>query len=231
MKISHKDLKELFKSYLEDRIPSSRAECPLPRDITACLRAESSKKKREQIIDHVFQCAFCRQEFEFVLETIREEKKLINDLSTIIKGKRHSKENKTFRLFPFRFSWLYSLILITGIVLITILLKNISEEHKYRSSEFPSVTLITSNKKTIQKKQPKFEWEYVQNSDYYILEIFDESLYPIWESDKITANHTVLSKEITNRLLEQKTYYWMVTAFLSDGRTIESRLQDFRFSE
>ena len=115
--------------------------------------------------------------------------------------------------------------------MISFLVKNISEERKYRGAESRSVMLITPNKKTTLKTQLEFEWEHVQNSDYFILEIFDESLYPIWNSDKITVNHTLLSEEITNRLLKQKTYYWMVTAFLSDGKTIESRLQGLVISD
>ena len=75
MKISHKDLKGLYRSYLEDRLPVSRAKCPSPQDFTAGLRGESSKNRRNQIIDHIFQCTYCHEEFEFILKTIREEKK------------------------------------------------------------------------------------------------------------------------------------------------------------
>jgi len=231
MKISHRDLKELYRDYLEDKPPVSRAKCPSPQDITACLRGERSKNRRNRIIDHIFQCAYCHEEFEFALEIIREEEKFIHDLSTIIKENNHGKKNKFFQLYPFRPAWIYGFIFIIGVVLISLFVHNISEERKYRGAEPQSVTLITPNKKTILKTQLEFEWKHVQNSDYFILEIFDESLYPIWKSDKITINHTLLSDEITNRLLIQKTYYWMVTAFLSDGKTIESRLQDFVISD
>ncbi|NOR11713.1 MAG: hypothetical protein GQ545_00505 [Candidatus Aminicenantes bacterium] len=232
MKISHKDLKGLYKSYLEDRLPVSRAKCPSPQDITACLRGEGLKNRRNRIIDHIFQCAYCHEEFEFILKTIREEKKFIHDLSSITKEKKHREKNKFFyQLLPLHPAWMYGLIFITGVVMISLLVKNISEERKYRGTESRSVTLITPNKKTTLKTQLEFEWKHVQNSDYFILEIFDESLYPIWKSDKITVNHTLLSEEITNRLLKQKTYYWMVTAFLSDGKTIESRLQDLVISD
>ncbi|MGB3862991.1 MAG: hypothetical protein WBF32_04890 [Candidatus Aminicenantaceae bacterium] len=231
MKISHRDLKELYRDYLKDKPPVSRAECPSPQDITDCLRGESSKNRRNRIIDHIFQCAYCHEEFEFALEIIREEEKFIDDLSTIIKENNHGKKKKYFQLHPFRPAWIYGFIFIIGVVLISLFVHNISEEHKYRGAESYSVTLITPNKKTVLKTQLEFEWKHVQNLDYFILEIFDESLYPIWKSDKITINHTLLSDEITNRLLKQKTFYWMVTAFLSDGKTIESRLQDFVISD
>ena len=231
MKISHRDLKELYRDYLEDKPPVSRAKCPSTQDIADCLRGESSKNRRNQIIDHIFQCASCHEEFEFALEIIREEEKFIHDLSTIIKEKNHGKKNKFFQFQPFHPAWIYGFIFIMGVVLISLFVHNISEERTYRGAESHSVTLITPNKKTILITQLEFEWKHVLNSDYFILEIFDESLYPIWKSDKITINHTLLSEEITNRLLKQKTYYWMVTAFLSDGKTIESRLQDFVISD
>jgi hypothetical protein len=231
MKISRKNLLELYMDYLEDKPPVSRSKCPSPRDITVCLRGGSSKSKRNQIIDHIFQCVYCQEEFELILEILREEKRFINDLSTIIQEKTQRKENKFFKFHTFRPAWIYGFVFVIGAVLISLFVHNISEERKYRGTETHSVTLITPNKYAILKKHLKFEWKHVQNSDYYILEIFDDSLYPIWTSEKITVNHTSLSKEITNRLLKQKTYYWMVTAFLSDGKTIESRLQGLVISD
>jgi hypothetical protein len=227
MKISHKDINELYKKYLEDKIPISRAKCPSPEEIAVCLRGEGSNKRRDQIIDHIFSCVFCYEEFEFALGTIREEGKFIHDLETIIQKGKYKKETKFSQFFPVRLSWLYSLVLITGVVLITLLVKNLTEEHKYRGAESKSVMLISPTKKTTLKAQIEFEWIDVQNSEYYIVEIFDESLYPIWKSNKITANSTLLSEEISSRFLLPKTYYWMVTAFLLDGKTIESRLKDF----
>jgi hypothetical protein len=231
MKINNKDIKELYRSYLEEKLPVSRTQCPSPQDITACLRGESSRKRRYQIIDHVLQCSYCHKEYEFALETIREERKFIHELGSIIQENRNKKEKKLIYLFTFRPSWLYTLILIAGVVLITLLVKNITEEHKYRGSEAPSIILINPNKKTNQKAQLKFEWEDIRISDYYIIEIFDESLYPIWTSEKITTNNTLLSEEITNKFLKNKTYFWMVTAFLSDGKKIESQLQEFMISD
>lgn len=231
MKVSHKDLKGLYRSYLEDRLPVSRSKCPSPQDIIECLRAESSIKRKNSILDHIFSCAYCHDEFEFALETIREEEKFIHDLSTIIQKKRRRIENKYVQFHQFRPAWIFGFIFIIGVALISLFLHNISEERKYRGAQPHSVTLVTPNENTILKPLFEFEWKHIQNSEYYILEIFDESLYPTWRSDKITVNHILLSREITNRLLKQKTYYWMVTAFLPDGKTIESRLQDFVISD
>jgi hypothetical protein len=129
MKISHKDLEGLYKSYLEDRLPVSRAKCPSPQDITACLRGEGLKNRRNRIIDHIFQCAYCHEEFEFILKTIREEKKFIHDLSSITKEKKLREKNKFFyQLLPLHPAWMYGLIFITGVVMISLLVKNISEE-------------------------------------------------------------------------------------------------------
>jgi hypothetical protein len=231
MKINRKDLKELYMDYLEDKSPVSKVKCPSSQDIAACLRGERSRNKKNQIIDHIFQCDYCHEEFELILESIREEKKFIHYLNTIIKEKKQRKWKKSYKLHKFRPAWIYGFIFVVGVILISVFVYNISEERQYRGAESHSVTLIAPNKKVSLEKQLEFKWNHVQNSDYYILEIFDESLYPIWESDKIKRDHTSLSEEITVKFLKQKTYYWMVTAFLSDGKTIESRLQDFAISD
>lgn len=231
MKISPKDLKDLYRDYLEDEPTISRTKCPSSRDITACIRGERSKNRRHQIIDHIFQCSCCHEEFELILKIIREENRFIHTISTAIQEKSHRKKNKFFQHPPFRPAWIYGFLFIIGVVLISLFVNNISKERKYRSAESHSVTLVAPNNKTTLETPLEFEWKHVQNSDYYILEIFDESLYPIWVSDKIAIDHTFLSEEIANKLLKQKTYYWMVTAYFSDGKAIESRLQEFMISD
>jgi hypothetical protein len=80
MKISPKDLKDLYRDYLEDEPTISRTKCPSSRDITACIRGERSKNRRHQIIDHIFQCSCCHEEFELILKIIREENRFIHTL-------------------------------------------------------------------------------------------------------------------------------------------------------
>jgi hypothetical protein len=232
MKIKHNSLKKLYKGYLEDQFLGSRDKCPSPQDFIAHLRDACSKKKKNQIIDHVTQCPECLEELKFVLKTIREEEKFISDLKDLIPENKQSKKNKYYpQLISFRPLWIYGLIIISGAVLISHLVRNISQQEKYRGNVARSVTLISPTHKTEQKTQMGFKWEDVQESDYFILEIFDESLYPVWTSDKIKENYARLSEEITGILIKDKIYYWMVTAFLSDGKTIESRLQEFFISD
>jgi hypothetical protein len=220
-------LKELYKAYAEDTASVSRAKCPSPHIITACIRGDLSRKKRNQIIDHVFQCALCHEEFALILEILREEKKFIDDLSPIIQEKKQAKEKKFLRFPSLRPAWIYGFVFVSGAVLISIFIHNISEEYKYRGTDSHTFNLITPNKKVNLEKQLEFEWNQVNSADYYILEIFDESLSPIWESGHIKGNRLALSREFTKRLFIQKTYYWMVTAFLSDGKATESHLQNF----
>jgi len=232
MKIKHNSLKKLYKNYLEDRSHGSRDRCPSPQDFIVYLRDECSKKQKNQIIDHITQCPECLEELNFALKTIREEKKLMSDLKDLIPENKQNNKNKFYpQLISFRPVWIYALIIITGVVLISYLVRNNSEQEKYRGNEAQSLKLISPTHKNEQKTQMGFEWEDVHDSDYFILEIFDESLYPVWTSDKIKENHATLSDEITAMLIKEKPYYWMVTAFLSDGKTIESQLQEFYISE
>lgn len=232
MKINHKDLKRLYRNYLDDIQPISRANCPSPKDILDCLRNKYSKKKKNLILEHIVQCSYCYEEFKFVQETVRAEEKFIIDLQGLCPEKKQRRKNKFYlQAISFRPVWIYGLILITGAVLVSLLVRNISEEQKYRGNETHAVTLISPTAKTEQKAQLEFKWKDVHKSEYFILEIFDETLYPVWTSDRIKENQVILSKETTDILSKQKPYYWMVTAHLSDGKTIESRLQGFFVSD
>lgn len=232
MKINHKELERLYKDFLEDIQPITRSECPLPQDFIDYVRNECSTKKKNLIIDHVAQCIYCFEEFKFVLEIVREEEKFINDLQDLIPKRKQRVKNK-FRLYTisFRPIWIYGLIFIMGAVLISLLVRNISKEQKYRGNETHEVTLISPKVTTEQKTRLEFKWKEVNKSDYFILEIFDEALHPVWISDKIKVNQITLSEEISDMLSKHKTYYWMVTAYLSDAKTIESRLQEFSISD
>ena len=82
-------------------------------------------------------------------------------------------------------------------------------------------------KRKYQKSLLKFRWVEIKDSDYYIVELYDETLLPIWRSEKIFNNEIDLPKQILDRLVKNKKYFWMLTAYFPDGKKIESRLEYF----
>ncbi|MCK4264030.1 MAG: hypothetical protein KAX27_03720, partial [Candidatus Aminicenantes bacterium] len=105
------------------------------------------------------------------------------------------------------------------------------EKREYRGANQAKIILIEPINKKYSKFLLTFKWKKIENSDYYILEIFDKTLYPVWESKKIFKTRVVLPDEISSKLIKNNRYFWMVTAFLSDGSKTESIIKEFKVTE
>jgi len=240
MKIKHNDLKKLYKAYIMDHIPQSRKDCPHPKEIINFFRLKLSENKKIKLIDHITTCCYCAQEFDFILQTLREQEKLNEEIANLLRSKNFKKElekrlkrdvpklAKLKRIFFPVLSWKYILpFLMAAIIISVFIIFQKPEEIGYRDEYIPQINLIEPINGKYIKFSSVFKWTEIKNSAYYILEIFDETLYPVWESDKILKNHLILPKEEAKKLIKNKSYFWMVTAFLSDGKKIESNLEEF----
>lgn len=244
MKIKHKDLQKLYRSYIVENTPLSRKNCPSIKEITFFFKPKTSEKKKTKIIDHVTNCYYCAQEFEFILHTLRCEKELNEEIGNLLHIKdnrnaknRKAKENatnlkKVQKLFFPKFYWKYAWFLIGATIVISalIIIHN-SEKREYRGINLNRVHLIKPINGTHSKSLLEFKWTEIKDSDYYILELFDETLFPIWKSNKIIKNQVILPNKIAKSLTENKTYFWMVTAFLLSGRKIESDIEAFKVKD
>ena len=72
-----------------------------------------------------------------------------------------------------------------------------------------------------------FRWQGRPASDYYVVELFDDALLPIWTSDKIRELQISIPSEVSSALKPGRSYYWMVTAFFQSSKTEESYLGRF----
>lgn len=226
MKINHKELESLYQSSIANRTGPSRKNCPSPEELLEALRSPSSSQKKDQIVDHLSQCSHCAREFQFILQSLRYERELKQKLSEM-----GSTPKKPFSFFSFsRFSWKYTSLVGAALLLIVVfgfLLFQNFKKQDYRGSSGPSIQLIHPVSQAI-SPPVTFRWEKTHKADYYILEIFDKTLYPFWKSKKIHSSRLVLPKDVTDRLENNKDYYWMVSSYLQDGRKVESRIQGFK---
>jgi len=222
MKINRIALMKLFRNYIATPLLLSRNRCPTPEVILRYLRAKASRRERKKITSHISRCSSCAKEVDFILRTFREENKLLQRLGAVMET---AKPNA---FFPTP-AWKYATVLIPTILLIsfaiTFLFKT-SERSQLRGKSNNYIKL----EPTINKMTPKeinFRWSEIPTSEYYVLEIFDKTLYPLWQSNKIIKNKASPPMELLNRLSRDESYFWMVTAFLPDGTKIESSLADF----
>jgi hypothetical protein len=72
-----------------------------------------------------------------------------------------------------------------------------------------------------------FRWKRQPESGYYVLELFDEALLPIWTSPKTDALQARLPDDVYSSLQIGKSYFWMVTGFSEGQKVDESPLARF----
>ena len=228
MKLNNIDLRQIFLANIEVNIPSTRKECPSPKKLLRLFRAKKSEKEKTQIIDHITSCYHCTHEFELILKTLRYEE----DMNQVVQNFLETKKRKA----PVhRVSWRF-VPLLAGISILCVIITVLVIPNRYKSLEnrafaLPQVNLLLPQEKNTLKSSLFFQWEDVKDSEYYTLELYDETLYQIWTSNNIFENKYILSKEIFPRLETNKTYFWMISAFFPNGRKMESQLKEILLTE
>jgi len=229
MKINSKDLKRIYRDFIMEKTPLSRKNCPPQENLIKFSKSKFSKKQKSKIIDHITQCSYCVQEFEFILQILKDEKNLIEEIGKVLRTEREPLTTRgKKRMFLPILSWKYVSLFVGAIIIIfTVIIFTNLEKREYRGINLKQIYLIEPVNKKYSKSSLIFKWDSVKSSEYYILELFDQTLYPVWKSQKIFKTQVVLPLEIVTQLKENKTYFWMVTAFLHQGEKIESLLEKF----
>ena len=227
-KLNNGDLRQIYLSNIKDSIPQTRKTCPTPQQLLRLFRGKKSKKEKTRIIDHITSCYHCAREFEFIIKALRYEKEMNHVAQNII-------VTKQMETSPPRFSWrLASIIAVVSLLFIIpsiSILLNSYKGQKYRASAISQLKLIQPKEKYISNSSLFFQWEHVKDSEYYTFELYDETLYQIWSSNKISNNKFMLNKDISSKLVLNKTYFWMITAFFPNGSKMESQLKEIYLTD
>ncbi|MGB8951700.1 MAG: hypothetical protein WCC06_03425 [Candidatus Aminicenantales bacterium] len=237
MKITHKELCELYKTLISEKIPPSRRKCPSLAALLKFFQPTSSRRNKAKIVEHVTHCAYCAHEFDAILEVMRGRQKLEEDLDLWLRSENAripSRSKSNAGAFLLKLSWRNVLFFIAAgfllLGLVTLFHNNLLMHFRSPNikgiQSFP-VRLIRPIDGQYPRSHLNFQWDTLPESEYSILELYDDTLALIWKSPKLHASYYSLPQEITDTLTRQKNYYWMVTVSLSDGRKIESALKKF----
>ncbi len=238
MKINLQETRMLYQSYIAESMQMNRENCPSPEILSECLRNQTSKRNKKRVIEHISHCRFCLEEFKLILEIQREEMKLFQKIDNLLNGdfEKSRTEGKRY-LFPFlQKSWNWILfatgtVLVVAVGLVLFIFNSEGLEQKFRGTNIDHIKLIQPvHKKTI-KAPIKFHWRNLENAEYYSLELFDNTLLPIWKSQKILENRIFLPRHILESLSSGKNYYWFITAFFPGDRKVESSLEQFQIKK
>jgi hypothetical protein len=228
MKIENDDIKKLYQQYVSSIIPDNRNECPSPKALIDSFEPSTSLRYKKYIIDHLTECPFCREEFELLLEL----QKYQASYTTVMSG-NSSKDNTIYKREPVctgsRVIWRYAYLLF-GLVLIYSAYLLILQRNSYLEVKRTSEQRIQLYTPALVHTFPKpliFRWQEQPTSQYYILELFDNSLFFVWTSQKIFDIHTQLPDDVLSRLHSGNYYFWMITAFSGTQKISESELLRF----
>lgn len=243
MKIDSDSLKSLLQSQSRSGQPGSRQDCPDPEKIIALLRSELPRKKAGRIIDHISRCPDCREESKFLIEVLRAEKALLEELSAWVgEAKSASPSHRTLApvLGALRqgmsmvrgWSWKAVSLAAVAFLAIVLIFSSLVFRHpeKYRAETPVRVELIEPVAARISRSALVFRWKSLASADSYTLGIFEENLKPVWKSQRITRSTLILPTEVSLRLSLNKPYFWMVTAF-AEGQEVASALGKFVLTE
>lgn len=250
MKVNDRDLQRLYQDYIRQKPILMRESCPPSKKIINFFSSKLSERQKTKIVDHITTCPECLQEFEFILQTLRYELKINQEtkdfspseekISAMRKkfNKIVADLRKRMKLFLPKFSFKYG-TLIVGVTVITafifivffkIIFFNSNRTpgiDQIRSKTTSQITLIGPLGEIDPSTSLSFKWNKLENTEYYILELFDEALILIWKSEEILKNKYILPENIFKKLGKNKPYYWIITAFSSKEKKAESPLEDF----
>jgi len=231
MKIDDESLKSMYRAHVRSNVPDSRDECPSAERMAGLLRGRASRKESTRLVDHISRCHYCAREFEFLVEARRSEKDLIQGVDQWLGRKERGGLRPP--LFS-RLSWgLASMA--AGIVLVGLFffLKFLifPAPEAYRADSQAIIELLEPIEVRISRSSLTFRWRPLPDAEYYVLEIFDEALAPVWESEKITVSQAAPPREISATLTSGRTYFWLVTAHFPEGEKIHSSLVEFVLRE
>jgi hypothetical protein len=244
MEMDDERLKNAFQACLETKRPPSRDGCPPPESLLRLLRSAAPRREAARTIDHVSGCGACAAEFQVLLEVLRQEKAFVRDVEKIVvssersdlpapQSKRALHRLRGLRLFPDRPSWRLA-ALAAGLAVVCLAVVStfvLRTPETFRSTSPVTVELLQPVDSSLNLSQPVFKWKAVKGSEYYIFELFDETLLPVWRSEASSRPEISLPNSLAHGLRINDSYFWMVTAHFADGETIASSLQKFTLVE
>ncbi len=221
-------LKEAFQASAASQQPRDRKRCPSLETIAGSFEPGASKRIKKLVVDHLSECPCCREEF-----------KLYNDLQQLHRT-LHQSEAEGPRIESLyippgdghpntRPLWSYASILlglafISSVLLLFFQSTDISVIQRNQSK----VVILTHPQSSHDiSEELTFRWKELPSAQEYVLELFDETLLPLWTSPRIQNHQFKPPSELNRKIEAGRCYYWMITAYSGPVKTGESKLTKF----
>jgi len=229
-KLDNTAIKQLYNSYLEGISDISRVNCPSPETLLKSIRQNQSTMRNRRLIRHLTRCIHCSKEFEFIANIVREESNLNCQLGSTINTRelepRALKPNR-FRFSSFHLKYVFIFASISIVFFAGVKIFKSQSHYLYRRARASPLHLIYPDNSSLTKSKLYFNWYDSLETGHYVIQIFDDTLLPIWNSQKIKDKVYIPSASLLSKLNTNTRYFWMVTAYDISGKRIKSRLNDF----
>jgi hypothetical protein len=81
---------------------------------------------------------------------------------------------------------------------------------------------------TLREKPSFFEWSPVDGATFYSLELIDEDLNLLAQSQRSSNVNFTLAREVVHKLERGRTYIWTVKAYDDEGSELGDRSAEFK---
>lgn len=224
MMIDQSDLREIYCSYLGTRKKLNRRDCPPPQDIAGSFESSASIRLKRRIVDHISDCAMCREEFMILL---KHQEAHWGD-SQECRSRSSWLRNTLRKKMLYAFSWQGAALIVSLTFVITsFFVIRHADNPATRQAEMTEMSLISPENDSVLAAPFLFKWRSKAGSEYCILSLYEESLKPIWTSKEIRDTFLFLPVETAAKLAPGRGYYWIITSYVNGVATGESRLGRF----
>jgi len=240
MNITHKELCDLYREYLGKQIPISRRKCPATKDLLNFFNSRTRERRKTKVVDHLSRCMYCAYEFSLLIEIKRGTNHLEQEIYHWMKTQR-LREPKRFVFVQkpvFLRAILRYVVLGAGIFVLSVGFGTLFQKKasltfrvpNVRENRWARIQVLAPGEGIIPKSRLVFKWKTQGSVDHYILELFDDALFPIFRSPEIKVTFYSIPKDLAIRL-SLKKYFWMISGFTVNEKVIESRLHQFFLTE
>ena len=230
MKTNLTQIAEVYRAYLGERKIQPRAECPTPEDLIRFVTQGAGRKARAKLMDHVAECADCAQVLQSILRLSGEIDKLTGK-GEVIPGcpqEEALKKKKHVRIFMGRRAAVAVLAGLIGLTVITFSVIKLSDRPVVRKTGELRIWLLSPKQgASYRAKDINFKWQAIPQAAGYTVELFNRSMEKVWRSGPISDAGIEPPTEARVTMIAGEAYFWRVTAVLTDGKELNSRLAEF----
>ena len=209
---------------------------------------ETSREEKFKLLDHIFSCPECLEEFNVLREVWAKENSLIDaDLTQKLEQtemvqvksiskkavkalKREKRSRKRYHLTP-KIITAAAAVLVAAVLIIYVAMQNRPEQIPLEREVGSEIFRTIEPEGEISSLPILFRWSPVQGAREYTIEVLDKGLEVVYRKEGIQVASFALPDKIYSQLQVSQTYFWKVIATLDDEKSIESEMGKFTLTE